>query len=127
MPYIIIRHKGEEVARQQLRQPLTIGRAPECDLCVRDILLSRRHCRLQPTADGAWLVIDLESKNGTAVNGRRARRQILLDSDQLEIGHTTVTLHNGTMPPSATSAPVVRPADRSSYMAVRLGVPLFYA
>ncbi|HEY0935194.1 MAG TPA: FHA domain-containing protein, partial [Trebonia sp.] len=71
------------------RQPLTlqfprgdgrrfsIGRDASCDLAIADVSVSRRHAQLERTAEG-WLLSDLESTNGTRVNGWRVRGQVPL-------------------------------------------------
>ena len=43
-----------------------VGRSPECDVAVRDLLLSRTHCRIEPAGHG-WKVVDLNSRNGTGL------------------------------------------------------------
>jgi pSer/pThr/pTyr-binding forkhead associated (FHA) protein len=53
--------------------PATVGRSPDCDIHIDAPGLSRLHARLVPTADGV-IVEDLESTNGTFVNGYRVRR-----------------------------------------------------
>ena len=50
------------------RGQVVIGRAPECDVCVDDPSLSRRHARLE-VASGGLRVIDLGSRHGTRVRG----------------------------------------------------------
>jgi pSer/pThr/pTyr-binding forkhead associated (FHA) protein len=63
----------------------TIGRAPRADFRVDAALVSRVHCRL--TAGAADLeVIDLESTNGTFVNGTRVDRALLKIGDRLGVG-----------------------------------------
>lgn len=63
----------------------TIGRAPRADFRVDAALVSRVHCRL--TAGAADLeVIDLESTNGTFVNGTRIDRALLKIGDRLGVG-----------------------------------------
>ena len=49
---------------------ITVGRATDCELCVDDPSISRRHCRISRTADG-WFVEDLGSANGTVIAGQR--------------------------------------------------------
>ena len=49
---------------------ITVGRATDCELCVDDPSISRRHCRISRAADG-WFVEDLGSANGTGVAGER--------------------------------------------------------
>src|SRR5438128_9329790 len=63
----------------------TVGRAPRADFIVEAALVSRLHCRL--TAGATELeVVDLESTNGTFVNGERADRAILKSGDRLGVG-----------------------------------------
>jgi pSer/pThr/pTyr-binding forkhead associated (FHA) protein len=63
----------------------TIGRAPRADFRVDAALVSRLHCRL--TAGAADLeVVDLESTNGTFVNGERVARALLKNGDRLGVG-----------------------------------------
>jgi pSer/pThr/pTyr-binding forkhead associated (FHA) protein len=63
----------------------TIGRAPASDFRVEAALVSRLHCRL--TAGAAELeVVDLESTNGTFVNGARVDRAVLKSGDRLAVG-----------------------------------------
>jgi pSer/pThr/pTyr-binding forkhead associated (FHA) protein len=63
----------------------TIGRAPRADFVVDAALVSRLHCRL--TAGASDLeVVDLESTNGTFVNGERVARALLKTGDRLGVG-----------------------------------------
>jgi pSer/pThr/pTyr-binding forkhead associated (FHA) protein len=63
----------------------TIGRAPRADFIVDAALVSRLHCRL--TAGAAELeVVDLDSTNGTFVNGQRVDRAKLRAGDRLGVG-----------------------------------------
>ena len=72
-----------------LREPVTVGRAPECGLRLEhDEFASSRHARLSPADNGLW-VEDLGSTNGTFVNGARVRAVRLLQSgDVVQIGET---------------------------------------
>lgn len=65
-----------------------IGRASECDVCIsKDELISRTHARLD--WDGTvWIAVDLDSTNGTFVNGERIIEQKLKLGDVLEVGDT---------------------------------------
>ncbi|HEY2432626.1 MAG TPA: FHA domain-containing protein [Vicinamibacterales bacterium] len=63
----------------------TIGRAPRADFVVDASLVSRLHCRL--TAGATELeMVDLDSTNGTYVNGERAARAMLHAGDRLGVG-----------------------------------------
>ena len=64
---------------------LSIGRSAACDLVVHCPCVSRRHCLIRVDEDRAE-VEDLESHNGTYVNGERVGRRELADGDFLCIG-----------------------------------------
>src|SRR6516162_10059376 len=66
--------------------PAVLGREPECDICLADPSVSRRHALFQPDGDGYW-VIDLRSTNGTSVNKLRVSECRLHDGDDLRFGN----------------------------------------
>jgi pSer/pThr/pTyr-binding forkhead associated (FHA) protein len=69
----------------------TVGRAPRADFIVDAALVSRLHCRL--AAGAAELeVVDLESTNGTFVNGERATRATLKTGDRLGVGRVELVV-----------------------------------
>ena len=69
----------------------TIGRAPRADFIVDAALVSRVHCRL--TAGATELeVVDLESTNGTYVNGERTERATLKSGDRLGVGRVELLI-----------------------------------
>lgn len=107
MPYLVVHSRGQVIERRPLTGPLVIGRSHECGLAVHDILLSRKHCQIEPTEDG-WWVSDLSSKNGTVIHGRKIVHHLLTDGDVLRIGKTAVVYHEGDMP-AVAEQPVARP------------------
>ena len=64
----------------------TIGRATGADFIVDAALISRVHCRLTALSDGELEVRDLESTNGTYVNGERIETARLAPGDRLQVG-----------------------------------------
>jgi pSer/pThr/pTyr-binding forkhead associated (FHA) protein len=74
------------------REPLTIGRSAESGLVIRDDYTSTHHARLLLWND-EWMIQDLDSTNGTFLNGRRVTvpTQIPLDTP-IKIGTTTFEL-----------------------------------
>jgi len=109
MAYIVVSFKGQEVGRWPLNGPLSIGRSTECDIVVRDILLSRKHCQIVPYRSG-WIAVDAESKNGTKCEGRQIKRRGLADGDVLTLGKTEVRFQIGRLPANH-KPPAKRPAD----------------
>ena len=98
MAYLTLTFSGEEYERRELRagDALVIGRAPDCDIAIRDIILSRHHCRVERTEDNAaWRIVDLHSKNGTHLRGQAieshvlrvpASRYLPVDADGIPLG-----------------------------------------
>jgi pSer/pThr/pTyr-binding forkhead associated (FHA) protein len=71
--------------------PIRIGRAPECELVLRDTRASRRHARLA-ARNGVLVLTDLGSTNGTLVNGHRITEVVLGAGDRIEIGETSLVI-----------------------------------
>src|SRR5688572_2805702 len=69
----------------------TVGRATRADFVVDAALVSRLHCRLAAGA-GEIEAVDLESTNGTYVNGQRIDRAMLKDGDRLRVGAVELTV-----------------------------------
>ncbi len=71
-----------------------IGRDSSTALPLRDTMTSRMHCKIQQHEDGYFLT-DLESMNGTYLNGERVRETIKLDhGDLIKIGDTLFTFQS---------------------------------
>lgn len=66
--------------------PLFVGRDSDCQICLDDQSVSRRHARIQPGIDG-YYAVDLQSTNGTFVNDRPATMFKLQDGDYVRIGN----------------------------------------
>jgi len=64
----------------------TLGRATGADFIIDAPLVSRVHCRLTAMPDGSLEVRDLDSTNGTFINGARIDTARLSSGDRLGIG-----------------------------------------
>ncbi|MEV5572389.1 FHA domain-containing protein [Spirillospora sp. NPDC052269] len=73
-------------------QAVRIGRSPDNDVVVPDLVVSRYHAELRVTGVGRAEIRDLGSHNGTYVNGVRIDRAVLTEEDLLGIGHATFRL-----------------------------------
>ncbi|MFP5385003.1 MAG: FHA domain-containing protein [Bacteriovoracia bacterium] len=74
-----------------LGQILNVGRSRECDLKVDDDKLSGQHCRFYLKKDKLEIT-DLDSKNGTYLNGIRIEQSEVFVGDQIRVGATLITL-----------------------------------
>lgn len=82
---------------------VNIGRMPESDICLKEDLRASRHHAVIHRAPTAFILTDLESGNGTYVNGIKIAAPTLMRSgDQIRIGQTeiTFTLEPKTMLPT---------------------------
>lgn len=68
----------------------TLGRATGADFIVDAALVSRVHCRFTAMPDGSLEVRDLESTNGTYVNGERREVARLAPGDRVQVGRVEV-------------------------------------
>ena len=71
---------------------LVLGRLKSCDICLDDRNASRQHAAIEREGAG-WLLVDLESTNGTLVNGEPADRVRLRDGDVITIGVSEIVFH----------------------------------
>lgn len=81
--------------------PLTIGRGKDADIILVDSRASRHHCRLY-YEDGIYYVEDLNSKNGTGVNGHAITKAVVKSGDTLKVGSTSITLQDIDRPGTRT-------------------------
>ncbi len=72
-------------------EPLAIGRDTENDLVLDDRRVSRRHAEIRLRL-GRYTLYDLQSTNGTFVNGRRVAEVVLSDGDRIGVGGTELVL-----------------------------------
>ena len=68
---------------------VTLGRSGDAEVKLAEPLASRVHCQLEPIGD-RWKLVDLESQNGTAVNGARVNQKMLDAGDTITIGGTAI-------------------------------------
>ncbi len=86
----ILRTVSDEAGQQLFRilpgHVRTLGRATGADFIVDAALVSRVHCRVTALPTGELEVRDLESTNGTFVNGARVEQARLASGDRLQVG-----------------------------------------
>jgi adenylate cyclase len=101
-PYLAVHTpKGTVYLDLQDKNYWTIGRGKDNTLIVPDNCISRNHAILQRTELGEFYLIDLGSRNGTFINGRRVSVPITLgNGDTITFGKTEIKFHSSR---SATS------------------------
>jgi ABC-type multidrug transport system ATPase subunit len=83
---------------------LTVGRSPDNDIVVRDVLASRHHAIVHHVPSGLE-IDDLGSANGTFVGGARVSRAQLTDGDVVTIGNTDFGVREGRLVPRRVVSP----------------------
>lgn len=75
-----------------LDRPITLGRDERVDLTLSDGSISRAHCTVErDPGSGRYVLVDLGSTNGTAVNGVRVRDRIELNAgDKIFLGASVI-------------------------------------
>lgn len=82
---VLLRKDGSQKSLPLQSNVTVIGRRHSCDLRIRLMSVSRRHCQLN--RDGGVLQIrDLGSRNGTYLNGKRIDEAVVQAGDSIEIG-----------------------------------------
>lgn len=104
-------------------KPVTLGRSASASYAFDDPLLSRKHCAVECRRD-MCRIVDLQSRNGTFVNGQRVGAVLLQTGDRIKIGGLLFevapvgappppapppSMHGGRPTPVMGSNPVTRP------------------
>jgi pSer/pThr/pTyr-binding forkhead associated (FHA) protein len=67
-----------------------LGRSPYCSIVVSNALASRQHCAVRLTSEGL-VIADLNSRNGTLVNGKRLEMErLVVPGDVIRIGSDSI-------------------------------------
>jgi len=102
----LVAHSGPLKGRTILLtgDEMVVGRESSAGLCLTDLSVSRYHCRIR-SEDGGLQIVDLESLNGTFVNGLPVSTRLLEHGDQIRIGDSSFSflLHDEALPAALAS------------------------
>jgi pSer/pThr/pTyr-binding forkhead associated (FHA) protein len=86
----------EGMSYELIDEETLIGRNPTTNITLLDEGISREHALVLFDEDAdAYSIEDLQSTNGTKVNGKRVRSSALQDGDEVQIGHTVFRFVQG--------------------------------
>ena len=97
------RLKGNVFTIEQL--PVVIGRDRTATLCITDASVSRRHSQIEKEEeDEQFVILDLDSLNGTFINDVPVKRRQLQHGDRIRIGDSQFLflMHDGEVDPKAS-------------------------
>lgn len=92
MKYKLVYEIGDRREIRKINQKtIDIGRGPDNDLVLTDFSISRRHCRIEQDGE-ILMLIDLGSRNGTLVNGRKVISRQIKPGDEIMLGRFPIRL-----------------------------------
>ena len=97
--------------------PFIIGRSEEADLTVYSGKISKEHARLEVT-DGRYAIRDLDSTNGTFVNGKKVSSAFLEDADIIHLAHVEFCFRHAGASPQTEVSEVDRLVEQTQHMVV---------
>jgi pSer/pThr/pTyr-binding forkhead associated (FHA) protein len=91
MVKFMVFYEGKPLNTYVLDEPvITIGRLPENTISIANMGVSRRHLRIEEDFDRKYILTDLNSLNGTLVNGKKVKKVPLHSGDKITIGKFTI-------------------------------------
>lgn len=135
MPKMIVSIDGVVIKEVQLTKDRTsLGRRPYNDIVIDNLAVSGEHAVLQMSGNDVF-VEDLNSTNGTYLNGKAVKKQQLNNGDTVEIGkykikyvneaasagfEKTMIIKAGSVTPAASAAPAAPAEGGSSSAAIKV-------
>jgi|WetSurMetagenome_2_1015567.scaffolds.fasta_scaffold84806_1 pSer/pThr/pTyr-binding forkhead associated (FHA) protein len=119
MVKFMVFYEGKPLNTYVLDEPvITVGRLPENTISIANMGVSRRHLRIEEDFDRKYILTDLNSLNGSMINGKRVKKVPLHTGDKITIGKFTIIYEEiaavtgaAPTPGKNMSAPVVAPFE----------------
>ena len=109
-----VRATGSYQAAHDVSGVRRIGRADDNDIVLDDLLVSRHHAELRTLPSGQVEITDLDSLNGTYVNGAPVGHAVLAELDLIGVGHSEFRLIEGRLQEYVDAGAVTFAAERVS-------------
>jgi pSer/pThr/pTyr-binding forkhead associated (FHA) protein len=108
MPKMIVSIDGVVIKEVQLtKDRTTLGRRPYNDIVIDNLAVSGEHAVLQMTGSEVYLE-DLNSTNGTYINGKAVKKQLLQNNDTVEIGKYKIKYMNEAPVPNYEKTQIIK-------------------
>lgn len=95
--------------------PAVVGREPGSEVCIEHDSISRKHCQFSLNGEGALVIKDLDSMNGTYVDDRRIDHVVLMPGQMIQLGALCLEIRFST----ETEAPPTAPKPRGNVYATQ--------
>lgn len=90
-PYLRIKSPDNLIMRIRLSQnKITIGRGDNCNIILHDEMASREHCQVWLDEKNNIHILDLNSTNGSRIDGKHIHQAVLQPHNRLKIGHHVI-------------------------------------
>ncbi|MBI4196941.1 MAG: FHA domain-containing protein [Deltaproteobacteria bacterium] len=89
VPKLVIVDNGHSGQAINVDHQITIGRSPANDIVLKEAKVSRQHAQVQILGN-KYVLLDLESSNGTFVGGKKITEHVLQPNDEIRIGKTSL-------------------------------------
>lgn len=109
MPRFVRRHDNGNIEIFAFSGTSVVGRSRRAAVVIDDHSISSTHARLEQKPDGYWIE-DLDSRNGTRINEKEVKKELLRSGDQVRFGKILVTFENDDAEASAPARPAEGPA-----------------
>ncbi len=83
--------ENSHTEQREFNSFISLGRDKENIVALEDQFASRRHCRIQKKESGGFILQDMNSRNGTFLNGNRVFKALLKNNDRIQIGKKEFT------------------------------------
>ncbi|MHC4313769.1 MAG: FHA domain-containing protein [Planctomycetota bacterium] len=93
MRLVVKQKNGQAREFQFSKGPISIGRAADCQIFLRDRSVSKQHAIISVTADGKWIVEDQGSANKTFLNDKEIHKTEIKTGDCLRIIDFTIEIN----------------------------------
>ncbi len=104
MASVTLSFGGKDIKSYDLSKPATVvGRDPAADIVIDNLGVSRSHCQFL-RRDASFILQDMNSSNGTYVNGQKIGEHNLNHGDQIVVGKYTLTFKNERQQAVASAA-----------------------
>ncbi|MDO8644135.1 MAG: FHA domain-containing protein [bacterium] len=94
VPFLVQIEEGQEVQRFSLQGNLSLGRSPTNDIVISEPRVSRKHALIEKRKD-EFVLIDLDSSNGTFIKSKKIQEHIFKSGDEFRIAGVRFVFKSG--------------------------------
>jgi len=117
MAKFVVFYNNELLKTYELDEPvISIGRLPENTISIANMGVSRRHVKIEEDADRTYVLSDLNSLNGTFVNGKRVKKVQLRSGDKIAIGKYSILYEETNVDRGYSAEPLREEIQQREYI-----------